>query len=98
METYLRFTTDFNHDNYSYFKVPSMDKAKRLPGICAFPFNIEGMSREEIENKVKVYAKNFSYYNEGTAVIFEGEFITKNTNDEGVIVSKGRKLYEFNDL
>ena len=94
MDTYLRFTNDFDGEENSYFKTPSMKKAQKLNGVCAFPFDIEGLTEEEIALKAKQYYHNFNYYG-NHAVVFEREYIENNRNSEGVIVKKGRKLYEF---
>ena len=93
--TYIRFTDNFETEGNSYFKTPSMQEAKKLSGICAFNFDIFDLSDEEIERKAKQYHQNFSHYGD-KAIIFEGEYISNNANGEGVIVEKGRKLYEFN--
>lgn len=95
METYIRFTENFDSQNTSYFKTPSMENAKRLNGVCAFAFDVFGLSEDEIKRKAKMYHDNFSYYGD-TAIVFEGEYLENNKNGEGVIVKKGRKLYEFN--
>lgn len=95
METYIRFTENFGTEGNSYFKTPSMRRAVRLNGVCAFRFDIFGLSEDEIKYKAKQYYKNFGYYC-GTAVVFEGKYIENNKNGEGVIVEKGSKLYEFN--
>ena len=79
--TYIRFTDNFETEGNSYFKTPSMQKAKKLSGICAFNFDIFGLSDDEIESKAKQYYKNYSYYG-NKAVVFEGEFIDNNANGE----------------
>lgn len=94
MKTYLRFTNDFDGEDFSYLKTPSMKKAVKLNGVCAFGFDIFGLSENEIEKTAKQYYDNFGYYG-NTVVIFEGEYIENNRNGEGVVVRKGRKLYEF---
>lgn len=87
--TFLRFTEDAWGDlrrNSSLFKTPLMPEAEILPGLCGFLFDIENLTDEEIESQVRMYARNFSYYADGRdAVIYEGSYIERNRNEEGVV-------------
>ena len=97
MATYLRFTATAQEDikkGYSYLKTPSMKKAKKLRGLCAFNFNtfLDGefnreMTREEIICKIKYIASNQYYLNTTTAVLIEGDYLESNPNGEGFIIS-----------
>jgi hypothetical protein len=91
--TYLRFTKNFDSESNSYLKTGSMDKSIKLDGVCAFNIDIFDLSESEIENKIKLYAKNFSYYNEGVAVIFESEYLQN--GNEGIIVRPIRKIKTY---
>jgi len=102
METYLRFTTTGYEDlerGTSLLSLPSLDEDEVLEGLCAFSFDIDhDMTEDDILRKVEMYAKNFCYYNEGTAVIIEGEYIKQNPNGEGVVIRAERIIKEYNDL
>lgn len=99
MNTFLRFTENFDKEKSSYLKTATMKKAKKLQGICAFNFDLYNfderreMTYKEIVEKVKGYSKNFPYYDSKIAVIFEGEFIEQ--GNEGVIVRPLRKIHEI---
>lgn len=98
MATYLRFTQTAQQDidnGFSYLKTPSMKKAKKLPGLCAFSFDIFGMNEDEILAKVKRYAANQYYLNTTKAVIIEGMYIGQNPNGEGVIITPDYIVAEY---
>lgn len=94
MATYLRFTQTAEEDikrGFSFLKTPSMKKAKKLNGLCAFSFdctNCEGrkMSEDEIISQIKMYAKEMYYLDTTIAVIIKGDYLGQNPNGEGVIV------------
>lgn len=88
-EYFLRFTNEAEEDlrrGTSLFKTGSMDEAVVLPGLCGFNINVVDLTKSEIEKFVAKYANMFSYYSNGRkAVIFEGRFIERNKNSEGVV-------------
>lgn len=105
MATYLRFTTNAKEEvrkGFSYFKTPSMSEAIELEGLCGFSFDTtifdcekgeeRDMTRDELARKIQQYADNYSYYNDGEAVIIEGEYLGQNQNGEGVIFRPERIL------
>ena len=97
MATYLRFTETAEEDiekGYSYLKTPSMKKAKKLKGLCAFKFDtwLDGefnreMTKEEIVIEIKKIASNQYYLNTNTAVLIEGDYLESNQNGEGSVIS-----------
>lgn len=93
-EYYLRFTNDAEGDirrGHSFLKCGSMNEAVELEGLCGFSMDLLGLSNQEIEKRVSMYAVNLPYYSEGRkAVIFEGKYINRNPNDEGVIFEPHR--------
>lgn len=109
METlYLRFTNDIDSDKCSYLKTPSMKKAKKLPGLCAFNSKLltdgeniyspsatgemDAMSKSEISDYVESFRP---YYIEASVSfsLFTGKFIDTNINGEGVIVKKTQVIF-----
>lgn len=88
-EYFLRFTEDAKGDlrrGTSLFKTGTMNEAVILEGLCGFNIDLVGLSKSGIERKIARYASMFSYYSQGCkAVIFEGETVENNKNDEGVV-------------
>ena len=98
MATYLRFTKNFQSDlekGYSYFKTPSMKKAVKLQGICAFKFDYENLTEEETINIIKQYASNQYYLDCSTAVLFDADYIESNKNGEGSIVKPNYLIKQY---
>ena len=99
MATFLRFTATAQEDierGTSLFKTGSMNNAEVLPGICAFSFDIEDMTEDEVVRKIKQYAKNFAYYSScGVAALIEGEYVARNRNSEGVIIEPSYLITEY---
>lgn len=103
MATFLRFTQNAQEEiekGYSFLKTPSMKKAKKLNGLCAFSFDtwISGdqnreMTESEIISKIKQYAKNQYYLDTTVAVLIDGNYLGQNPNGEGVII-KGVSVIE----
>lgn len=100
---YLRFTQNIESDiqsGVSYLKTPSMKKAKKLNGLCAFsfdPYNEEGklMSNEEIEEKIRKISNSQYYLNTEVAVLLEGKYVGSNPNGEGVLIKVTNIVKEF---
>lgn len=95
MAYFLRFTETAEQDienGFSYLKTPSMRKAKKLEGLCAFSFDTYNdderreMTEDEILRKIKRYASNQYYLNTSTAVLIEGDYVGSNPNGEGVLI------------
>lgn len=101
MATYLRFTENIEADmekGYSFLKTPSMKKATKLKGLCAFSFDVYNdmgkvMSSEEIESKIAQFARNQYYLNTSVAVLIEGDYVGSNPNGEGVLI-KAKKVID----
>ena len=100
MAYFLRFTNTASEDlerGTSLLDLPSLEKPVILSGLCGYSFcsseeiNYNILSDSEIETKVNMY-KNNVWYN-GTAVLFEGEYIENNCNGEGVIF-KAYSIYK----
>jgi hypothetical protein len=92
MAYFLRFTDTASEDldrGTSLLDLPSLDESVVLDGLCGYSFcsseeiDYNMLSESEIEAKVNMY-KNNLWYN-GVAVLFEGDYIENNVNDEGVI-------------
>lgn len=101
---YLRFTSrieqEIKNKEVSYFKTPSMKKAVKLQGLCAFsfdPYDERGrfMSDEDILSKIQVIADNQYYLDCSVAVFLEGEYLGNNSNGEGVIIKPLKVIKEF---
>lgn len=105
MATYLRFTKTANKDiekGYSYLKTPSMKKAQKLNGLCAFKFDtwLDGefnreMTQEEILKQIKKIASNQYYLDTTTAVLIDGDYLGQNPNGEGVLISPNYIIETF---
>ena len=108
--TYLRFTNDISADmkkGYSYLKTPTMKKAVKLNGLCAFSFSItrpdyeDGgreveMTKQELLEVIEMYRVNTWYLSDMPyAVIVEGRYLGNNPNSEGVIIKAEKVLMEF---
>ena len=100
MAYFLRFTETANEDlerGTSLLDLPSLKKPVVLDGLCGFSFcgseeiDYNILSESEIESKVNMY-KNNVWYN-GSAVLFEGDYIENNVNGEGVIF-KANSIYK----
>lgn len=105
MATYLRFTETAEQDiekGFSYLKTPSMKRAKKLSGLCAFSFDTYNdeerreMTDEEILNKIKKYASQQYYLNTATAVLIDGDYIGNNPNGEGVLIKPNYIIESYN--
>jgi hypothetical protein len=99
IDTYLRFTRNFDTEKNSYLKTPSMGEAEKLEGVCAFRFDTfdyrgRPLAEEALSQKVKKFCDNFPCYNKGVAVLFEGEYLQE--GNEGVVVRPIKKIREFN--
>ena len=99
MSTYLRFTETAISDikkGFSYFKTPSMKKATKLQGLCAFRFDTEIFCEQAREYRPKTKSEMLAefqqileasdYIKSDTAVLIEGEYLGNNQNGEGVII------------
>jgi hypothetical protein len=108
MNTYLRFTETAKEDikkGFSYFKTPSMKKAVKLQGLCAFKFDTQIFDIELREYREKTKAEMMLEFNEilesspyiqsNTAVLIEGEYIANNQNGEGVIIKAKNIINTF---
>jgi len=100
MAYFLRFTDTANEDlvrGTSLLYLPSLKKPVVLDGLCGYSFcsseeiYYNMLSDSEIESKVNMYKKNV-WYN-GSAVLFEGDYIEQNVNGEGVIF-KANSIYK----
>jgi len=106
MRTYLRFTENIEQDmkkGFSYLKTPTMKKAQKLQGLCAFSFDTtifdielgcdREKTKEEIIKDIYQILDNSWYIKSNTAVIIEGEYLGSNPNGEGVII-KANSIYK----
>lgn len=104
---YLRFTNDIHSESVSYLKTPSMKKAKKLSGLCAFStclvtdgdnvYNAgSGRIEEMTSSEVCEYVERFrpDYLSEDLSFsLFTGKYLESNCNGEGVIVKKDRIIF-----
>jgi hypothetical protein len=108
MATYLRFTEKIEQDikkGFSYFKTPSMKKATKLQGLCAFRFDTEIFCEQAREYRPKTKSEMVAefqqileasdYIKSDTAVLIEGEYLCNNQNGEGVIIKAKSVLNKF---
>lgn len=96
MATYLRFTDTIEKDikrGYSFLKTPSMKKAEKLNGLCAFKFDtwIDGsenreMTESEILSAIRKIGENTYYLQASTAVLIDAEYLSSNENGEGSVI------------
>ena len=100
MAYYLRFTDSAKADlkrGTSLLDLPSLKNPVILEGLCGFSFcdneEIEYnlLSDTEIEARVQMYKENVWYT--GTPVLYLGEYIKQNPNNEGVIF-KAESIYK----
>jgi len=105
MATYLRFTATINDDinkGFSYLKLPSLKKPRKLDGLCAFRFDtwLNGefdreMTDTEILNEIKKIASHQHYLNCSVAALIDADYIEGNINGEGSIVKPNYLIKEY---